>query len=249
MLAKIFNQMIIQCLDKLLVRSNRSKRVFVSCFLLIVLGLNGCSMIMPPSRGDEEYAPVKIEAMKPPAANAGGIYQPEHGLALFSDRRATHVGDIVTIILREQTSSSKSADTSLSKETGLSFDEANILGVPITAGAYSMDTSLAQTRDFSGGAKSDQSNRLDGSITVSVAEVLPNGLLRVQGEKWLNLNRGDEFIRVEGLIRPEDISAENSIMSTKLANARISYSGRGELADSNKVAWITRFFNSKLWPF
>ncbi|MFK7731991.1 MAG: flagellar basal body L-ring protein FlgH [Pseudomonadales bacterium] len=223
------------------------KRFFV--IVGVALGLGACTVILPPSPGDSGYGAVSPEDMRAPPPNAGGIYQPDYGLSLFSDRRASRVGDIVTIQLEERTTSSKSADTEIKKENDITFNEPTILGSTVSAGTYSLETGISQQRDFGGSAKSDQSNRLDGSITVSVAEVLPNGLLRVQGEKWLTLNRGDEFIRVRGLIRPEDIDATNSITSTKLADAHISYSGRGELADSNKLSWISRFFNNPIWPF
>mgnify|MGYP000268278692 CR=1 FL=1 len=221
----------------------------LSKLILCVLVLSGCTIILPPAPGDSGYGAVSPESMRAPPPNAGGIYQPEYGLSLFSDRRASRVGDIVTIELEERTTSSKSADTAIKKDNDITFNEPNILGAPISVGDYSLATGISQERDFAGSATSDQSNRLDGSITVTVAEVLPNGLLRVQGEKWLTLNRGDEFIRVRGLIRPEDIDSNNSITSTKLADAHISYSGKGELADSNKLSWISRFFNNPLWPF
>lgn len=216
--------------------------------VMLVLG-SACTVILPPAPGDQRYAPVEVEKMQPPAPNPGGIYQPEYGLALFADRRAAKVGDIITIVLAEQTKSSKSADTQLGKDSSTGFNEPSILGQAVSAGPYSLLTNIDQKRAFKGKAKSDQSNSLNGSITVTVSEVMPNGLLRVRGEKWLTLNRGDEFIRVSGMIRPEDITADNSIPSTKLADARISYAGRGELADTNKIGWIARFFNHPIWPF
>ena len=82
-----------------------------------------------------------------------------------------------------------------------------------------------------------------------VAEVLPNGLLLVQGEKWMNFNRGEEYLRVSGLVRPEDVDAYNSVSSLRLADARISYSGTGELADSNTPSWLSRFFFHPVMPF
>jgi flagellar L-ring protein FlgH len=103
--------------------------------------------------------------------------------------------------------------------------------------------------DFQGTGESDQSNQLTGSITVTVANVLPNGLLEVRGEKWLQLNRGNEFIRINGLVRKEDISPDNTILSTRVADVRIVYSGTGTLADSNEAGWLTQFFVGNLWPF
>ncbi len=105
------------------------------------------------------------------------------------------------------------------------------------------------TREFESTGDADQSNSLSGNITVSIAEVLPNGVLRVRGEKWLTLNRGDEYIRLSGLVRPEDIAPDNTVQSTRLADARISYSGTGEVHDANAMGWLAKFFISPIWPF
>jgi flagellar L-ring protein precursor FlgH len=90
---------------------------------------------------------------------------------------------------------------------------------------------------------------LDGSITVTVAERLPNGNLRVQGEKRITINQGEEYIRLEGIVRPVDIGPENTVPSTQVADAAITYSGRGNLAATNRPGWLTRFFNSPWFPF
>ena len=113
----------------------------------------------------------------------------------------------------------------------------------------SLENNIAHDRSFDGSADADQSNSLEGNITVTVSEILPNGNLVVRGEKWITLNRGDEFIRISGIIRPEDIAPDNTIISTRLANAKISYSGKGELADSQQMGWLSRFFNGSYWPF
>lgn len=218
--------------------------------LLFCTGLlTNCATVLPPAPDDPEFAPVPLAAMQPPPPNPGGIYQPTHGLGLFADRRATRVGDVINVLLTERTVSKKSSGTSVKKEGSMDFNDGALLGVKPSLSPYNMLTNISQKRDFSGEADSDQSNSLDGSIAVTVAEVLPNGLLRVRGEKWLTLNTGDEFIRLKGLIRPEDIAPDNSISSTRLADARISYSGRGSLANANKMGWVSKFFNHPIWPF
>jgi flagellar L-ring protein precursor FlgH len=83
---------------------------------------------------------------------------------------------------------------------------------------------------------------------VHVLKVLPNGNLMIRGEKWLTLNNGDEYIRLTGVIRPKDINSNNTILSTKVANARIQYAGTGSFADANEQGWLTKFFNSSWWP-
>jgi flagellar L-ring protein precursor FlgH len=243
----------------------RIKNIMV---VVLLLSLSACVIQQPAQPGDSRYAPVLYPQAQIPAANEGAIFRPEYGNPLFEDRKAHRVGDIITIVLSESTSTTKSTAVSMKKESGIDFNEDSagntILGtnpsfslgdIPLVgsllggADILSMATNLDQKRDFTGEADADQSNSLDGSITVTVAEVLINGNLVVRGEKWMTLNRGDEFIRISGIIRPDDIAPDNSIMSTKLANARIAYSGTGELANNATTGWLTRFFNSPVWPF
>lgn len=108
--------------------------------------------------------------------------------------------------------------------------------------------SISGKRDFDGSATSAQQNMLRGSITVAVHQVLPNGVLVIRGEKWLTLNQGDEYMRVTGLVRADDVARDNSVSSQRIANARISYAGRGALSDANSAGWLTRFFNHPLFP-
>lgn len=208
----------------------------------------GCVIQQPPSPGDPHFAPVATVNRTPEALSSGSLYREEFGLSLFDDRKAHRIGDIITIELNERTVSKKSAGVSIDKESSVDAG-GEIFGRVPSFNGYPLTTSVSNNREFSGDADADQSNSLDGSISVTVVGRLPNGNLEVRGEKWITLNRGDEFIRISGIIRPEDISQENTIASTKLANARISYSGTGELAESQSMGWMSRFFNNPLWPF
>ncbi|HKK03898.1 MAG TPA: flagellar basal body L-ring protein FlgH, partial [Gammaproteobacteria bacterium] len=102
---------------------------------------------------------------------------------------------------------------------------------------------------FDGEGDAAQSNQLEGSITVTVSEVLPNGNLVIQGEKWVKINQGQEYIRLRGIVRPVDIGPDNTVLSTQVADAQLAYGGTGVVAQSNSPGWLTRFFNSPLWPF
>ncbi|WP_197472748.1 flagellar basal body L-ring protein FlgH, partial [Oleiphilus sp. HI0123] len=139
------------------------------------------------------------------------------------------------------------ADTSYDKDDEVTFNEATILGNVIQKHGLSLLTNPSLERAFDGKASSDQSNSLSGSISVTVSEVLPNGILRIQGEKWLRLNQGDEYIRLTGLVRPQDIGTDNTIPSSKVADARIAYGGTGDFDDVNRQGWLSRFFNSEWW--
>ena len=197
-----------------------------------------------------EFEPI-VRPVAPPAPsyNNGSLFQ-ARSISLFEDPKPYRVGDILTVVLQEQTSASKTAETTTSKEDDISFDVPSVLGVtPTHNGAALLSANIAPEREFSGEADSSQSNSLNGQITVTVVDILPNGNLVVQGEKWLTLNQGKEYIRIAGVVRPMDVSADNTITSNKLADAQIAYSGEGFLADSNQQGWLSRFFNSKWWPF
>ncbi len=175
----------------------------------------------------------------PPAAN-GSIFQASEGYAaLHEGTRARRVGDPVTIVLVERTSASKSAGTNLDSGGGFSI-------TPPTTGALNLfnqsDASISGKRGFKGTGAADQSNALSGEISVTVAAVLPNGTMLVQGQKRVTLNRGDEFIQIKGIIRPTDIDANNRIASTRVADARIAYTGKGDVARAARQGWLSRFF-------
>ena len=225
------------------------KQIKMMLIAIVLMYLSACTIAPSPVPDDPAYAPVVSASMVVPAANRGGIYQPGFSRSLFEDRRASRVGDIITIILSERTQSSKQADTEITKENSISFDNGVVLGDNPSFGDYNLNTSINQNREMTGESQSDQSNSLTGNIAVTIAEVLPNGLMMVRGEKWMTLNRGEEFIRVRGLVRPEDVQPDNTVLSTRLADARITYSGTGDLADANKQGWASRFFNSEYWPF
>jgi flagellar L-ring protein precursor FlgH len=123
------------------------------------------------------------------------------------------------------------------------------LGTTITAGGQPIAFGMENKTDFKGSGTSAQSNKLEGQITVTVAKRMANGNLLVRGQKWLSLNQGSEFVRVQGIIRPVDISPDNTVPSFKVADAVISYGGQGSLADASSPGLLTRFFNSKWMPF
>jgi flagellar L-ring protein precursor FlgH len=229
---------------------NSAAEFFRMIFLVVSIGsLTACTIGPDAMPNDPAYAPVYPLSAEIPMANSGGIYRPGYSAGLFEDLKARRVGDIISIILSERTQSSKTADTEIKKENSVSFDAGTVLGVSPSLGDYNMQTSVTQDRELKGEAGSDQSNSLSGSIAVTIAEILPNGLMMVRGEKWMTLNRGEEFIRIQGLIRPEDVQPDKTILSTRLADARITYSGTGDLANANKQGWGARFFNSEYWPF
>ncbi len=222
-------------------------RIALPCAVAALLG--GC-VIAGDVRPYPAMAP--IQPIMPPQAapTAGAIYAAGPTLQLYSDRRARDVGDLLTITLLENTTATTSANTATAKESDLNIGTPSIFGAPVTLGGKDvLSATAAGKRDFTGKGNSAQSNRLQGSVTVTVVQRLPNGNLVVQGQKNLRLNQGDELVQVQGIVRPADIAQDNSIPSSRVADARIVYGGRGPVAQSNAMGWLSRFFNSGLTPF
>lgn len=203
-----------------------------------------------PLAGDPAWAPIHPK-QKPEhyAAETGSLFNLQHINSLYDDSKPRGIGDIITVNLDESTKAAKSADADLSKSNDSSMDPLAVGGKDLTIGDYNFSYALKNDNNFNGSAEANQSNSISGSITVEVIEVLANGNLVIRGEKWLTLNTGEEFIRLEGLVRPQDVNADNTVESNRIANARIQYSGKGQMQESQSAGWLTRFFSSALFPF
>ncbi len=212
----------------------------------------GCATRPAPiERGDDHaYQAVEAQQPVPPEANHGAIFQAANASALFEDFKARRVGDILTVLLAERTNARKSANANTSKDSSLSLLDPTLLGRPVTRdGVPLLNTEVEMNRSFDGKGDAAQSNQLDGSITVTVAAVMPNGNLVIQGEKWVKINQGQEYIRLRGIVRPVDIRSDNTVLSTQVGDAQVAYGGTGTVAHASSPGWLTRFFNSPIWPF
>ncbi len=222
----------------------------IGAYLIVALSaaLGACSSM---SAKDRKPDPVVRRVLPPPTPRTdGAIYQAGQEMVLFADLKARRVGDVLTIVLNEATNASKSAITKTTKNSAVTDTGPTLFGKSITTkGVPILDTTLSGAQSFDGEGSSTQANSLVGSLTVTVTEVEGNGNLVVEGDKTLKLNQGDEFVHISGVIRPADISTNNTVTSDKLADAHISYSGKGVLNNSNRMGWLTRFFNSVFSPF
>ncbi|RLA02019.1 MAG: flagellar basal body L-ring protein FlgH [Gammaproteobacteria bacterium] len=218
---------------------------------IAVFMLTACAEMMPILQDDPEFAPVEpiTDYAEEEVPQYGSLFTQSSASFLYSDRKAARVGDLITINLNEKTNASKNADTEIKKEDENELRDPMISGRIPSYNGNPITYDINTNRLFKAEADSDQANSLNGTITVTVSKVLPNGNLMIKGEKWLTLNQGKEFIRIAGIIRPEDVSTDNTISSTKVADARISYSGTGLLDESNHMGWLSRFFNSGFFPF
>ncbi|MCM8731241.1 flagellar basal body L-ring protein FlgH [Hephaestia sp. GCM10023244] len=187
----------------------------------------------------EDYS-LTLPPPPPPPPADGAIFQADYGYAaLHEGWKARRVGDPLTIVLVERTVATKSSTSQLDSKGQFGL-------VPPTTGALSLfsesDATLGGKRGFDGKGSAGQANALSGEISVTVAQVFPNGTMLVQGEKRVTLNRGDEFVQIKGIVRIADIDANNRVASTRVADARISYTGKGDIARASRQGWLSRFF-------
>lgn len=201
-----------------------------------------------PTAGDPAWAPIHPK-QKPEhyAAATGSLFSADHISDLYDDSKPRGVGDIITVTLDETTSATKSANADMSKSNDSTMDPLSVGGQELQVGGkYNFSYDLSNSNTFAGDASSKQSNSISGYITVEVIEVLANGNLVIRGEKWMTLNTGDEYVRLSGTIRPDDISFDNTIASNRVSNARIQYSGTGIQQDMQEPGFLARFFNVSL---
>jgi flagellar L-ring protein FlgH len=212
------------------------------------IALAGCGM-MPEKKHVPD--PVVARVLPPPTPRTdGAIFQAGQTIELFADQKARRVGDVLTIRLAENTNASKSATTKTAKTTAVNTTGPTLFGHSPTVGGVGLFTNNLNGADsFDGEGSATQGNTFTGSLTVTVIDVQQNGNLVVQGDKTLKLNQGDEFVHLSGVVRRADIATDNTVTSDKVAEAHISYSGKGVIAASNKMGWLARFFNSAYSPY
>ena len=210
--------------------------------------LTACGIL---ARGeDTRYGPVLPLAAESQPAMDGAIWHDGHDIPLFENAVARNVGDILTIVLFESTDASKSSSTTTKKASKADLPGPTIAGRPVTVnGTAILSAGMGNETSFNGEGASRQSNSLDGQVTVSVVRRLPNGNLLIRGEKQITINQGREFLQLQGIVRSIDILPDNTILSTKVANALITYSGKGAVANASAPGLLARFFNSPRTPF
>lgn len=223
--------------------------------LVCILGclLSGCSNKVELSKAlpdDPEFAPILPEEEEENIVPTGSLFKANYINNIYSDSKAHRIGDIISVILSESTQANKNAKTELKKENASQLDAVTGFGSnPVLINGNPIEFGINQKSQFKGDSKADQGNSLNGHISVHVLNVLPNGNLMIRGEKWMTLNNGDEYIRLTGVIRSKDIGSNNTVLSSKVANARIEYAGTGTFADINEQGWLSKFFSSTWWPF
>lgn len=217
---------------------------FVSRIGACVLAMTaGCTVTQPSVHvaTPTTLAPPPVETVAPQTRTSGAIYAESSWRPLFEDRRARHPGDILTIEIAENTSASQSKNSQIDRTSKI---EGSIAALPFTSASSLARANFEgnSTNSFQGKGANESDNLFEGTITVTVIEVLGNGNLRVSGEKQIGLNGSVDVLRFSGVVAPRTVRPDNSVPSNQVADARLEFTGRGPVQESTVMGWLARFF-------
>ena len=218
------------------------KKIIYIIFFVI---LSGCSTYVEEVN-NQQFKPLRpsFEEFERAEPSNGSIYSTSSSGLFSSDRRAKKVGDILSVTLSETFSSNKAVTNSSAKADNIGAE----VGPTGFTKNFRLSGSLAKTNSFAGSMATNQSNSLSGTLSATIVRVFPNGNLEIKGQKKLRITEGTEYIRLSGIIRPEDISTTNTVSSAKIAEAQIEYVGAGILDSATKPGWGSKIFRA-ISPF
>jgi flagellar L-ring protein FlgH len=212
-----------------------------SASVLALVALAACALV---PKEPITQQPMTARPPAPPlnSASPGAIYNAGYaGRPLFEDQRPRNTGDIITIVIAENVNATKSSAANAARNASEAF------AVPVTPGIFgglfhNTNLSASGSNGFNGAGGASAANTFNGTLTVTVTGVLPNGNLEVSGEKQMLINQGNEFVRFSGVVNPTTISGTNTVFSTQVADAKIEYSAKGYIDESQQMGWLQRFF-------
>lgn len=225
--------------------------VLIGLTAALSITLGACSTFVPRVDMPEQTTVQQTPQLAPQMANTvptGSLYNPVTYRPLFEDQRARFVGDVLTIQILEQINAAQTNSMSASRSDSASIDVPLIQGFFGNRDLRALNAQASSEKDFSGQGETRAANNLTGTITVTVSGVLPNGNLQVVGEKQIGTNRDVEYLRFSGVVNPITIQPGNVVPSTKVADARLEYRGKGVLDSATTMGWLSRFFLTVL-PF
>ncbi len=234
-------------------------RCFILCMTLMLM--IGCASL--PKNASKTTGPTmarqpKFEMYKPPKPDGGSLWSEASGGNLFNDIKARRIGDVITVRIVEDPQAKLDANTKTSRSS--SIDAAKLKFLGYMKALAQKNPNLAQnpgTDDlisasfgskFDGQGSSDRDGHVQAYISAVVEKVLYNGNLYIRGNREIRVNNETQYITLSGIVRPEDISSSNEVASTYIADANITYSGTGPLADKQQPGWLGRILDH-VWPF
>jgi len=234
--------------------NNANPDGFAPCSLLFaVLFFAGCATTtvqLPPSPPKYVYQDENIDH---PAVNS--LWR--NTASLYEDPKARRLNDLITIQVVESITGSGKADTNTNKKSTLDVGVENFFGAPLDLGLknlYGMGKTFAPAikgsaaNDFQGKGETTREGKLDGTITAKVVEVMPNNNLVLEARKELTINNEKQILVLRGMVRPEDIMVDNTILSSRIADARVYFVGDGVVQEKQRPGWLLRIADG-VWPF
>ncbi len=225
-------------------------RLFSLVILVCALLLPGCSS----QQNSIKTARIEEQTLRPQPDYSGGSLWQASSAGMSEDLKARRRGDVVTIVISETASASKEAKTGTSRGTAINAGMPNFMGLEKVGvfknniGDLSKLINASVDSKYSGSGSTSRQENLKATITARVMEVMPNGNLLIEGRRNVKVNNEDQEIILEGTVRPRDITADNVVNSIYVADARISYSGRGIISDRQSPGWLMNIVD-KIWPF
>jgi flagellar L-ring protein precursor FlgH len=209
----------------------------------------------------ESMTPVQAEEPQNPADNPGSLYSEAGADYLFSDNRAHRVGDIVLVSIVEKATAKNKAETTSDRESTTDISVSNFFQkdtfVPLPfAGSLGLKGNVGSTPIINSGTttkfdstgETKRESEVTATVAARVVRILPGGLMQIEGAREVRVNDETQIMVVRGIIRPRDISSDNSVLSTHIADSRIEYYGKGVLADKQRPGWLSRVLEN-VWPF
>ncbi|MGZ3580537.1 MAG: flagellar basal body L-ring protein FlgH [Syntrophales bacterium] len=224
------------------------RTLLILCVLIFAVG---CSKNLYHEADYPQYAPPEIKRTPLP----GTIWAGENtGNSLFSDRRARLLNDVVTIVVSENSVGGNNANTNTSRDTNTNATINSLLGVEsgildlLRKGTTNISVAGTSTNSLKGVGQTNRDGNLTATMSAKVVKVLANGNFLIEGRKQVTINAEDQYLILTGIIRPDDIATDNTILSQYIADAKIVYTGKGVVDDKQRPGWLTRIVDW-VWPF
>ena len=230
----------------------------IAVLMLCLIGITACANTHKAIDPKSAVIPQKIYKAQPVKFNDGGIWPgdtPKN--LLFEDTKARKVGDLVTVILNETATSTQTATTDTSKSASIALGTTGIMGLPSDMGVKNFlglgngfDPSVGATNERAnkGSGTTSRSGSLTGTVAATIVSINENGNFVIEGKRSVKINQEEQLMVLTGVIRPSDVNYDNTINSSLIANASITYSGDGVIAEEQRVGWLYRAL-SYVWPF
>lgn len=239
------------------------KKIGLMVFILTIMTAGFMMWNIPSAPAQDQPAPYTNvastlrspagQAYPTPAPHTEGSLFNDQGAFLYRDNKAYGVGDVVSIQIVETSKASKSADTDLGRDSSIQAGLGGMLGYETTFGlpaSYNPSSAvdLSYNNSYKGTGKTTRNDSITAQISARVIQVLPGGNMVIRGSREITVNYEKQYMIIEGVIRSADISTQNTIQSTQIADARIVYKGKGDLSRQQRKAWGSRLLDV-LWPF